>query len=80
MLRFYRIGPLAKMLDFEKRVLIGWLPNTVREPVNQDVYLKIQHFCFYVKVVYHFRPEYIIMAYTVQDKFILSCALNNQQR
>ena len=48
----------SKMFDFEERVLIGWLANTVREPANQDEYVKVQHFCFYVKVVYHFRPEY----------------------
>ena len=28
----------TKMFDFEERVLIGWLPNTVREPANQDAY------------------------------------------
>ena len=48
------------MFDFEERVLIGWLANTVREPANQAAYLKVQHFCFYVEVVYHFRPEYSI--------------------
>ena len=48
----------SKMFDFEERVLIGWLANTVREPANQDEYVKVQHFCFYVKVAYHFRPEY----------------------
>ena len=57
----------TKVFDFEERVLIGWLANTVRERerererqrererVIQDAYLKVQHFCFYVnKVVYHF--------------------------
>ena len=48
----------TKMFDFEECVLIGWLANIVREPANQDAYLKVQHFCFYVMVVYHFRPEY----------------------
>ena len=48
---------ITKMFDFEERVLIGWLANTVREPAKQDAYLKVQHFWFYVKVVYHFRPE-----------------------
>ena len=46
------------MFDFEERALIGWLVNTVREPANQDAYLKVQHLCIYVKVVYHFWPEY----------------------
>ena len=48
----------AKMFDFEERILNFWLANTVREPANQDTYFKVQHFCFYVKVAYHFRPEY----------------------
>ena len=48
----------TKMFDFEERVLTGWLAHTVTEPANQDAYLKVQHFCFYVKFVYHFRPEY----------------------
>ena len=38
----------TKMFDFEERVLIGWLANRVREPANQDTYLKVLHFCFYV--------------------------------
>ena len=38
-----------------KRVLIGWLTNTVKETANQDAYLKVQHFYFNVKVVCHFR-------------------------
>ena len=41
-----------KQFDFEERIL-GWLEDT-----NQDAYLKVQNFCFYVKAVYHFRPEY----------------------
>ena len=49
---------ITKRFDFEERVLIGWLANTGREPVNQDAYLIVQHLCIYVKVVYHFRPEY----------------------
>ena len=44
-----------RTFDFEERVLIGWLANTVREPTSQDAYIKIQHFCFHVKGVYHFR-------------------------
>ena len=40
----------TKLFDFEERVLIGWVANTVREPANQDVYLKVKHFCFYVSV------------------------------
>ena len=43
---------------YSGRVLIGWLAKTVREPASQDAYLKLQHLCFYVKGVYHFRPEY----------------------
>ena len=46
------------MFDLEERVLIGWPANTVREPANQEMYLNAQYFCFYVKVVYHFQPEY----------------------
>ena len=34
----------TKMFDFEERALIGWVVNTVREPANQDAYLKIRHF------------------------------------
>ena len=48
----------TKMFDFEERVLIVCLANTLREPDNQDAYLKVHHFYFYVKVAYHFRPEY----------------------
>ena len=48
----------TKTFDFEECVLSGWLANTVREPANQNAYLKVQHFCFYVMVVYHFRAEY----------------------
>ena len=40
----------TEMSDFKERVLIGWLANTVRVPANEDAYLKVQHFCFYVKV------------------------------
>ena len=46
------------------RVLIGWLANTVRERANQDAYLKVQHFCYYVKVAYHCRPEYMCTSLT----------------
>ena len=49
---------ITKRFDFEECVLIGWLANTGREPAYQDAYLKVQHLCIYVKVVYHFRPEY----------------------
>ena len=31
----------TKMLAFEERVMIGWIANTVREPANQDAYLKV---------------------------------------
>ena len=48
------------MFDFVARILIGWLANTVRGPANEDAYLKVQHFCFYVKVVYLLRPAYNI--------------------
>ena len=48
----------TKMFDLEEHVVIGWLANTVREPAHQDAYLKVQHFCFYANVVYHFRLEY----------------------
>ena len=44
----------TKKFDFKECVLFGWLVNTVRWPVNQGVYLKVQHFYFYVEVVYHF--------------------------
>ena len=54
----------AKMLDFEERVLIGWPANNVRESANQDACLKVQHISFDVKVVYHFRPEYVCMKKT----------------
>ena len=40
----------TKMLDFEECVLIGWLANTVREPANQNVYLKVQRFCFILRL------------------------------
>ena len=32
----------TKMFDFEERVLIGWVENTVREPTNQEAYLGCQ--------------------------------------
>ena len=51
----------AKMFEFEVRVLIGWLANTVREPANQDANLKVPNFCFYTKVICHFRPEYSML-------------------
>ena len=62
----------TKMFDFKKRVLA----NAVREPANQDAYLKVQHFCFYVKVVYHFRPEY---SYNMEcvDYIFWSCSCGN---
>ena len=39
-------------------VLLGWLSHSIRYPANQNAFLKVKHFCFYVKVAYHFRPEY----------------------
>ena len=48
----------TKMLNFEVRVLIGWFSHSIRYPANQNAFLKIKCFCFYVKVAYHFRPEY----------------------
>ena len=56
------------MFDFEERVLMGWLANTAREPAHQDAYLKVQHFCSYGKVVYHFWPEYIHQRTWLQAK------------
>ena len=50
-----------KMFDFEERVLFGWLSNTVREPATQDAYFKVQHFCFYLMVVYPFRPILVVI-------------------
>ena len=47
-----------KMFEFEERVLIGWLTNTVREPANQNACLKVKHFCFYVKVACLSYVEY----------------------
>ena len=35
----------SKMFDFVARVLIGWLANTLIEPANQNVCLKVKHFC-----------------------------------
>ena len=61
----------TKMFDFEEHLLIGWLANTVREPANEDAYLKVQHFCFYAKVVYHFRPEYRINILTFNQSISL---------
>ena len=40
----------TKMFEFEERVLIGWLANTVREPANQDAYIRVQHFCFMLRL------------------------------
>ena len=45
----------TKMFDFEERVLIG-LTTEYCERASQS--RRVQHFCFYVKVVYHFRPQY----------------------
>ena len=36
----------TKMFDFEVRVLIGWLTQSIG---NQNACLKIKHFCLYVK-------------------------------
>ena len=47
------------MLIFEVRVLIGWPSHSIRKTANQNAFLKVKLFCFYVKVAYHFRPEYI---------------------
>ena len=46
------------MLNIEARVLIGWLSHSIRKPANQNSFLEVKHFCFYVKVAYHFGPEY----------------------
>ena len=48
----------TKMFDIEANVLIGWLANSLREPNNQNACLKIEHFCFYVKVVRLSYSEY----------------------
>ena len=29
------------MFNLDARVLIGWLANTLRQPTNQDAYLKV---------------------------------------
>ena len=46
------------MLNFEVRVLMGWLSHSIRYPANQNAFLKVKPFYYYVKVAYHFRPEY----------------------
>ena len=46
-IRSVMIGNLrikAKTFDFEERILIGWLANIVREPVNQIACLNVQRF------------------------------------
>ena len=37
-----------KMFEFETRVLIGWLGNTLRETANQNAKLRVKKFCFNV--------------------------------
>ena len=46
-----------KMFNFKVGVLIGWLSHSIHDSVNQSAFLKVKHFCFYVQVVYHFRPN-----------------------
>ena len=63
----------TKKFDFEKHLLIGWVVNTVREPANQDAHFKVQNFCLYVMIVYHFRPEYYNIyssVYCIQYNYI----------
>ena len=45
----------AKMLNFEVRVLTGWLSDSIRKPAIQNAFLKVNQFCFYVN---HLRTEY----------------------
>ena len=47
--------------DFEAHILIGWLSHSICWPANQNLFLKVKHFCFYVKVAYHFLPEYSVI-------------------
>ena len=41
--------------DFDARLLA----NTLKEPANQNVSLKIKHFCFYIKVACLSYGEYL---------------------
>ena len=36
----------TKMLNFEARVLIGWLSESVRLTANHNACLKVKHFAF----------------------------------
>ena len=39
-----------KLFDFEARLLIAWVTNSLREPASQTARLKVKHFYLYVKV------------------------------
>ena len=43
---YTRVGNYTQPLHKNIKVLIDWLANTVREPANQDAYVKVQHFLF----------------------------------
>ena len=45
----------AKIFDFEARVLIGWLANTL---ANQNACIMVKPFCFYVMVACLSYGEY----------------------
>ena len=65
----------TKKFDFEKHLLIGWVLNTVKKPANQDAHFKVQHFCFYVKVVYHLRPDYYSIYSSVYCIQYIACTV-----
>ena len=48
----------TKMFDLDECVLIGWLTNTLKEPANQNAFLKVKQFCFYARVVCLSYSEY----------------------
>ena len=51
----------TKMSDFEARVLIGWLANTLRQPANQNTCLKVKMFFCYVDLPFLLRIYYVLL-------------------
>ena len=49
---------IKTMFDFDARVLIGWLTNSLRELANQNACFKVNDFCFHVNVASLSYGEY----------------------
>ena len=60
----------TKIFDFEKRVLIGWLANTVREPANQDTHIAFSFIDIQIMMMLNlFRVlNYVITQFFFRDR------------